>query len=90
MWYQDIDQEEVEAQTEKATGTTRLELDKMITVEESNESSGELDLDMYLEKTEDQREEVADLTEEFITTQRTLAKEAYQDWLRIRRQSRQF
>lgn len=79
VWYQDIDQEEVEEQTEKATGTSRLDLDKMITVEENDESTDDLDLDMYLEKTEDQRQEVADLTEEFINTQRTLAKEAYQE-----------
>lgn len=79
VWYQDIDQEEVEEQTEKATGTSRLDLDKMITVEENDESTDDLDLDMYLEKTEDQRQEVADLTEKFINTQRTLAKEAYQE-----------
>lgn len=80
IWYQDIDQEAVERETEEQTGVNRMELDTLldVDVEEMIISGTEAEKQEYLEEKEQQREEVSELTDTFIIAQRENSRESYE------------
>lgn len=92
IWYNDIDQEAVDEEVEEKTGLTREMLDEGLNVtdeeitgfvgtdssEIQQDSTFQSNMQAYMEKTKEKREEIKENTDTYIETRRAVAKRYYQ------------